>query len=123
MHVLLKSFKNSFGTVNFAVTFEAVSGDSQTMVGFVGGPEWWWRSYGWSWTVVGSGGEIKAPRNWLWLVVGGGSQILAGRGWPRWSFLITYFYRESESHHSFPNSICARRGRSFMFKGKRIQRG
>ena len=60
MHVFLiyvKSFKNSFGRVNFAVTFEAVSGGTETTVGSVGGRERWWRNYAWSRTVVGSGGE------------------------------------------------------------------
>ena len=43
MHVLLiyvKSFKNSFGRVNFAVKFETVVGGSETMIGFVGGRGW-----------------------------------------------------------------------------------
>ena len=53
MHVLLiyvKSFKNSFGRVNFAVKFEAVGGGSETVVGCR-----------WSWVVVAK----------LWLVVDG----------------------------------------------------
>ena len=83
--------------------------------------------------VVGGDGEMMAGRvrsrlvmeklwlavggcGWLWVVVAKLWLFVDGRG-----FFITYFYCESKNLHSFLNSICATRGRTFISKGKRIQ--
>ena len=64
---------------------------------------------------AGGGRETVDGRGWLWVVQAKLRLVVDGHGW---SFNIAYFYRKSKKLHSFLNSKCVTRDRTFYLQTK-----